>query len=387
MKKNKLIRITTVPLSIDKLLEGQLNFMNQFYEVTAISSEYEYLKYCAKKEEVAFYHIEMTRKITILKDLKSLIQLYFFLISNRPLIVHSHTPKAGIIGMLGSKIARVPIRIHTVGGLPLMEANGFKKKLLLFIEKLTYKCSTFVYVNSKGLEEYIIDNQLTTHNKLKVLGNGSTNGINTEYFNDKNIDVNFKKKLREKLNISEEDFVYIFVGRLVADKGINELLIAFKNISHKNRNVKLILVGPLESDLDPLKSESLYEITNNENIKFVGFQKDVRPYFAISSALIFPSYREGFPNVVMQAGSMGLPSIVTNINGCNEIIIDGKNGLLIPTRNSNAIQDKMLELLNNKEIYQELKKNARTMITSRYEQKIIWDCLRKEYENFIKDKK
>lgn len=387
MKKNKLIRITTVPLSLDKLLEGQLNYMNQFYDVIAVSSEYEYLKNCAEKEKVDFFHIEMTRKITILKDLKSLIKFCVFLTKNVPEIVHSHTPKAGIIGMLGAKIAGIPIRIHTVGGLPVMEANGFKKKVLLFIEKLTYKCSTFVYVNSKGLEDYILSNKLTSQNKIRVLGNGSTNGINTEYFSEKNIDLNLKNSLREELNISIEDFVYIFVGRLVADKGINELLIAFKNLSNKNKHIKLLLVGPLESDLDPLNARSLDEIANNKNIKFVGFQKDVRPYFAISNALVFPSYREGFPNVVMQAGAMGLPSIVTNINGCNEIINNKINGILIPTRCNASIEYGMLELLNNKKLYHDLKSNARSMITSRYEQRIIWESLHMEYETFLKNKK
>src|SRR5690606_32425078 len=181
----KLIRITTVPLSLDKLIEGQLNFMSQFYEVTAISSNYEELKKIKEKEDVEIFPIEMTRQITPFQDLKSVYQLYKFLKKEKPLIVHTHTPKAGIVGMLAAKLAKVPIRLHTVAGLPLMEAKGVKRKILNFVEKLTYSCATKVYPNSQGLYDFILKKKFCVNSKLKVLGNGSSNGINTEYFNPK----------------------------------------------------------------------------------------------------------------------------------------------------------------------------------------------------------
>lgn len=379
----KLIRITTVPLSLDKLLEGQLSFMNQFYEVTAISSDFDELKNVGSKENVKVSPVQMTRKITPIQDLKSVYQLYKFFKAEKPFIVHSHTPKAGIVSMLAARFAKVPNRLHTVAGLPLMEAKGVKRTILNFVEKLTYSCATKVYPNSKGLYDFIVKESFCDSSKLKVIGKGSSNGINTEHFNPKHFSEVKKNNLKNDLGIKESDFVFIFVGRLVKDKGINELVQAFSklcNSSNLNQKVKLLLVGPFEEELDPLDAKTLLEIKNNENIISVGFQKDVRLYFAISNALVFPSYREGFPNVVMQAGAMKLPSIVTDINGCNEIIEQNKNGLIIPVKNSDAIFEAMKTISENEELYHRLKINSRPMITSRYEQKVVWQSLLEEYK-------
>lgn len=376
----KLIRVTTVPLSIDKLLEGQLSYMRNQYVVTAISSDEKYLKHCALKENVDYYHIEMTRKITPIKDLISLIKLTKYLIKTKPLIVHSHTPKAGIIAMLSAKIANVPLRLHTVGGLPLMESVGIKQKILIFVEKLTYSCATNVYSNSVGLYDFILENKFITENKLKIIANGSTNGINTSYFSNDTITELEKDKLKESLTIKNEDFVFVFVGRLVGDKGINELVEAFKRLVLYNTNIKLLLVGHEENQLDPLSESTLVEIKSNQNIISVGYHNDIRPYLSVSNCLVLPSYREGFPNVVMQAGSMGLPSIVTNINGCNEIIIDNINGILVEVKNSNSIEKAMNNLCNNSLLYNKLKSSARELITSRYEQKKVWNHILEEYK-------
>lgn len=383
----KLIRITTVPLSLDKLLEGQLNYMNQFYEVTAISSDFDELKKISLKENVKVFPVEMTRKITPFQDLKSVYQLYKFFKKENPLIVHAHTPKAGIVGMLAAKLAGIPIRLHTVAGLPLMETKGVKRTILNFVEKLTYTCATKVFPNSKGLYDFILKEKFCDVSKLKVLGNGSSNGINTEYFNPKHFSEIEKSNLRSELGINENDFVFIFVGRLVGDKGINELIQAFSKLTNdchpelvEGKEAKLLLVGPFENQLDPLKPETIAEINTNPKIISVGFQKDVRPYYAISNALVFPSYREGFPNVVMQAGAMGLPSIVSNINGCNEIIKQNKNGIIIPVKNSDAIFEAMKNMIQDAELYNDLKCNSRQMITSQFEQKLVWEALLKEYK-------
>ena len=377
---NKLIRITTVPLSLDLLLSGQLNYMNSFYDVTAVASEDEYLKKIGIKESVKTFTIEMSRKITPILDLVAVVKLFLFLKKENPLIVHSHTPKAGILAMFASKCAGVPIRLHTVAGLPLMETKGLKRKVLERVEKLTYSCATMVYPNSKGLYDFIVANKFTEHRKLKIISNGSSNGINTKHFSPEQVSQSKQQIFKTKLGILEDDFVFVFVGRLVGDKGINEVVLAFKEVIQQNLNVKLLLVGMQEKDLDPLDDLTLEEINNNEKIHFVGYQEDIRTYLAISNAFVFASYREGFPNVVLQAGAMGLPSIVTDINGCNEIIIDGKNGIIIPVKNSEAIGKAVLRMIDEKDFFLYLKSNAREMITSRYEQKVIWEAILEEYK-------
>jgi glycosyltransferase involved in cell wall biosynthesis len=382
--KKKLVRITTVPLSLDKILDGQLSFMNNHYEVIAVSSEKEYLIRCAKNEGVRFKHIEMTRKITPIKDFISLIKLISFLKKERPLIIHSHTPKAGILAMLASKITNIPIRLHTVAGLPLMEEKGNKKKMLELIEKLTYSFSTFVFTNSNGLYKYIIDNNYVSKSKLKVIGNGSSNGVDVNYFSPTSVSEKEKEKLKLSLGILENDFTFVFVGRIVADKGINELINAFDTISFQNNAIKLLLVGEQESHLDPLNENTLKLISSNKNIIKTGFQKDIRPFLAVSDALVFPSYREGFPNVIMQAGAMELPVIATNINGCNEIIINEKNGVLIELKNNGAIVKAMVRLIEDEAFYKNLKSNARSMIVSRFERKVICEKILYEYKEMEK---
>jgi glycosyltransferase involved in cell wall biosynthesis len=378
--KIKLVRITTVPLSIDKLLNGQLSFMNLHYDVTAISSDQVYLQSCAKAENVHFYHLEMTRKITPYKDFVALVKLFIYLKNEKPTIVHSHTPKAGMLAMIASKFARIPIRLHTVGGMPLMESKGFKRKVLEVVEKLTYSCATAIYPNSIGLHDFIIENNFTSLKKLKVIANGSTNGINTQYFSVSQIPDQIKKKLKVDLKIEDDDFVLVFVGRIVGDKGINELIEAFAKISKTNFNLKLLLVGQQEQEIDPLHENTIKEIAYNKNIIEVGWQNDVRPFLSISTALILPTYREGFPNVVMQAGAMGLPCIVTDINGCNEIIQNGKNGIIIPVKSVIAIEEAVLQLKNTKDYYNILRHNASEMIKARYEQNLVWNAILKEYK-------
>ncbi|QOG89164.1 glycosyltransferase family 4 protein [Flavobacterium columnare] len=379
MKNKKIVRITTVPISLEKLLTGQLTYMSQYYHVVAISSENENLEKFGKENQVATFCLNLTRKITPIQDTIAIFRLIVFLLKNKPEIVHTHTPKAGMVGMIASKIAGVPHRLHTVAGLPLMEAVGVKRKILNLVEKLTYVCATKVYPNSKGLEEFILENNFAPKEKIKIIGNGSSNGINTAFFASEQISEEETLKLKAQLDIAKDDFVFIFVGRLVKDKGINELITAFTNLNLSK--TKLLLVGPLESDLDPLLPETLTEIDENINIINVGYQSDVRPYFKVANVLVFPSYREGFPNVVMQAGAMGLPAIVSNINGCNEIIEEEKNGLIIPVKNSKAIEEAMRKVYQEKSLFDQLKSNARQMIVSRYEQKIIWEAIRNEYEN------
>jgi len=378
--KPKLVRITTVPQSLKTLLKGQLKFMsNNGFDVVGVSSKGQPLIDVNQQEGVDVFIVEMSRKITPLKDLVALWKLYRFFKSFKPLIVHTHTPKAGTIGMIAAKIAGVQIRLHTVAGLPLLEVTGFKRRIFDIVEKLTYACATKVYPNSLGLRRIIEECGFCSYEKLKVIANGSSNGINTEYFDPKLFSND--SDLKEKIGIRSNNFVFIFVGRLVGDKGINELVNAFDIFQINHQNCNLLLVGDYETHLDPLKQETLRIIETNENIISVGFQSDVRPFFAISDCLVFPSYREGFPNVVMQAGAMGLPCIVTNINGCNEIIHDGLNGYLIPVKNVRAIIDKMCEIFLDKLTYKKLQKNARVMITSRYEQKVVWEAIKNEYND------
>lgn len=329
----KIIRITTVPGSLGGLLAGQLKFMSQYYDVIGISSCGKgKLKEVGQEEGIRVIPVNMTRSITPFLDLKAVWKLYKIFRKEKPFIVHTHTPKAGTLGMLAAFFAGVPHRLHTIAGLPLMEAKGKKRILLDLVEKITYAAASKIYPNSYGLQQIIIDLKFTNIKKLKVIGNGSSNGIDTDYFNPELYTDDDKEKLRFSLGIHKNDLVYIFLGRMVRDKGINELISVFKRLTENHTNIKLLLVGEYEKELDPVLPETEDTIKNNPQIIAVGWQNDVRPFFSIADILTFPSYREGFPNVVLQAGAMGLPAIVTDINGCNEIIVEGESGILSRSR-------------------------------------------------------
>lgn len=373
----KIIRITTIPSSMKTLLKGQLKFMSNHFEMIAISSDDECFDEMLNEQgDIRGYRVEMTRRISPIKDLKALWKLIRIFRNEKPFIVHTHTPKAGLLGMLAAKIARVPNRMHTIAGLPLLEASGVKRNILNIVERLTNYCATNVYPNSFVMKEIMTRQGLAKADKMKVLAKGSSNGIDTSFFSADMV-AKSREEIRKELGIKQNELAFIFIGRIVRDKGINELVQA---ISRLPKDVKLIVVGGFEKELDPIAVESEEFILKDERIKYVGFQKDVRGFLLAADVLSFPSYREGFPNVVMQAGAMGLPSIVSNINGCNEIVVDGENGLIVPPKNSNALYEAMLQLYKDGEMRHKLASNARRMIVERYEQQLIWDAILNEYK-------
>ncbi|AQW94526.1 glycosyltransferase family 1 protein [Elizabethkingia anophelis] len=379
---DKIIRTSTVPESLFSLLKGQLNFLSNYYEVIGISSDNEFLSETAKREKVKVLAVNMERGISPFKDFVSLLKLYKQLKKEQPIIVHSITPKAGLLTMLAGKMAGVPIRMHTFTGLIFPTRTGIMQKLLIKMDQLLCWAATNIYPEGTGVKNDLINYKITSK-PLKVLANGNVNGIDLEYFNPCEITDEQKNVLRHKFKIQATDFVFIFIGRLVGDKGINELIEAFSLIEIKN--VKLLLIGPTEKDLDPLKEETIEKINSNPSIISVGFQHDVRPFLAIANVLTFPSYREGFPNTVIQAGAMGLPSIVTNINGCNEIILDGQNGTVIPVKDVLSLKNAMIEMISKIDYYSVLKEQCRSMIESRYKQSVVWNALLEEYVKLIED--
>jgi len=375
----KLIRITTVPSSLRSLLKGQHRFMNRYYKVIGVSSAGDALDEVAQNEGINTHAIEMTRSITPFKDLKSLYQLYTFFKQEKPFIVHTHTPKAGTLGMLAAKLAGVPHRLHTVAGLPLLETTGIKRKLLDVVEKATYACATEVLPNSLGLKKIILEQQYTSIEKIKIIANGSSNGIDVTHYDSALVTVTTKTQLKADLGITENDTVFIFIGRLVKDKGVNELVAAFNKLSQQNNHVKLLLIGHKDSQLNPIHKSTQNLISQNQHILELGVQYDIRPYVAIAHILTFPSYREGFPNVVLQASCMNLPCIVSDINGCNEIITHNKNGIIIPPKNTQVLTDAMIYLLKMPEIRLKMTQHARANIIKNYEQKHVWEALLTHY--------
>ncbi|QOI97876.1 MAG: glycosyltransferase family 4 protein [Flammeovirgaceae bacterium] len=382
----KLLRITTVPESLHVLLKGQLEYMQHHgFDVLAVSSKGIQVENIIKAG-INHRSVLFTRRITPFTDLIALLQLVWIIIRFNPTIVHTHTPKAGLLGMMAALICRVPVRMHTVAGLPLMEAKGAKRWLLYLSERVTYCCAHKIYPNSKGLMDYINLQFKVQDSKMKIIGHGSSNGIDARYFSKTPELEREAKKIREQLNVDPNGMVFGFVGRIVRDKGLKELIAAFRNLNNNRNKLYLLLVGQMEVDLDPLDEVDRRYIDSANNVFLVGYQTDVRPWMIAMDVFVFPSYREGFPNVVMQAACLELPCIVSDINGCNEIIQHQVTGIVVPVKNVDALIKRMTDFINSSGLWHQFGVRAREFVVQHFEQRLVWDNLLKEYKYLLGNK-
>lgn len=368
--KKKLIRITTADISLDGLLKGQLKFLNQYFEVVGIAKDTGVLKEVSEREGIRVVDAPLERPISLVKDIKGLWFLYRLFRKEKPWCVHANTPKGSLLAMIAAWIARVPHRVYTVTGLRYQGVHGMLRTILKTMERLSCLFATNVIPEGQGVLHALQEDNITKK-PLRVIWNGNINGIDTEYFKP-------TESFTERKN---DTFTFVFIGRIVRDKGIHELTECIRML-----NCNLILVGSFE-DGDPIAEDDKKFLLTSEKVKFVGWQTDVRPYLEQADALVFPSYREGFPNVPMQAGAMGLPCIVTNINGCNEIIKDGLNGKIIaaPLKEGTKMMEQSLLntmqwFINHREEAKRMGNNACPMIQERYEQRYVWKALKDYYD-------
>lgn len=375
----KLIRTSTVPGSLNTFCHGLLAELKaDGYEVVAVSSPGEQLDELSRREGVRAVAVPMERHISPLRDLKSLWGLIRVFRREKPVMVHSMTPKAGLLSMMAAWACHVPVRLHTFTGLVFPTASGLKQKILIFTDRLTCACATHIVPEGEGVKNDLIKWHIT-RKPLRVLGHGNVRGIDLEYFDPNRGDV---IEAVDKIRKSDV-FTFIFVGRLVGDKGINELVEAFSRLHAENPNTRLLLVGRQEPELDPLDRQTINEIDCNPAIDAVGEQADVRPWLAASDAFVFPSYREGFPNVVIEAGAMGLPSIVTDINGSREIILQGQNGVVIPPNDADALFAAMTDFLKRQAKTYAMAEAARPLIATRFDQTFVRRCLKEYYKEIL----
>ncbi|MGG9960084.1 glycosyltransferase family 4 protein [Ferruginibacter sp. SUN106] len=380
----KLIRITTVPMALRYLLPGQMKFMQQNgFNVIMISADGPELNDVIKNEACRHIVVPMTRKITPWQDLKCLIRLIKIFRKEKPDIVHTHTPKAGLLGMMAAKFAGVKVRIHTVAGMPLMVEKGAKLKLLKFIEKLTYSAAGHVWPNSYSLYQYITDHQFTSKQKLSIIGKGSTNGININRFSTAALDENIIKQVKDSINYSPENIYLLCIGRLVADKGIVELVNVFIALQKKHATLKLILVGDFEGELDPLPATVLEQIQTNNNIIHIKWTQQVEYFMHIADYFVFPSHREGFPNVLLQAGAMQLPVICSRIAGNVDIVSDKQTGLIFETANEQQMEELIEFAISNPAVMQTMSAALVEIIKKDFQRENIWQNILSTYKSLL----
>ena len=377
----KIIRATTVSQSLEDFCKDILRELSDKYCVIGLSSPGSDLEVVAQREGVRTIAVPMERHISIVKDLKSLWQMWRVFRKEKPTMVHSMTPKAGMICMVAAWLSHVPVRVHTFTGLVWPTASGIKRKILMMTDWLTCACATHVIPEGEGVKNDLLNNDITKK-PLKVLGYGNVKGVDMDFFSRRSEIVEKAEELKD-----DELFTFLFVGRVVKDKGMNELCGAFERIHQQYKKTRLWLVGAFEDDLDPVSSHTRELIeSDNSGIKTFGkkFGDELLAYYAAADCFVMPSYREGFPNTVLEAGAMGLPSIVTDINGSREIIKEGGNGMIVPPCDEESLYGAMLVMLQSNVDRKRMAGNARKMIADRFEQGFVRKCLYDYYDEILK---
>ena len=375
----KLIRSTTIPMSLDAFCNGMLKELSEKYEVVALSSPGPELPVIEAREGVRTIKVPMERHISLVKDIQALIKMIGVFSEEKPTMVHSMTPKAGLLCMIAGKLTGVPVRVHTFTGLVWPTEKGLKRCILMLTDRLTCACATHIIPEGEGVKNDLIAGKIT-HKPLKVLGYGNVKGVDMDKCSRRPEVMAIAEKLRK-----EDCFTFVYVGRVVRDKGINELCSAFEILHNDYPHTRLILVGPYEDNLDPISEQSRKIISENDAIEAVGAKggDELLAYYAAADCFVMPSYREGFPNTVLEAGAMGLPSIVTDINGSREIIKDGENGLIVQPRDAGALYQAMQLMLRSTIDRNRMAGNARKMIADRFEQSFVRKCLYDFYDEII----
>ena len=375
--KKKIIRAVTVAQSIGFFVEMIPTLNQKEIEVVALSSPGKELDDLREKG-VPTIVVPMERHISIFKDMKALMALVKVFRREKPDMVHSMTPKAGLLCMLAAKMAHVPVRVHTFTGLVWSTAKGLKRRILMLTDWLTCACATHVIPEGEGVKADLQHH--ITRKPMKVLGYGNVKGVDMVRFSLRPEIVDAAKGLR-----SRNLFTFLYVGRIVSDKGVNELVDAFGKLHALNPHCRLVLVGKMEENLDPLKPSTLKIILALKGIRAVGEKRndELIAWYAASDCFVLPSYREGFPNTVLEAGAMGLPSIVTDINGSREIVENGKNGIIIPPKDENALIEAMQQMLDNDSKRDSMATAARPMIASRFEKSFVQQCLLDFYHEIL----
>jgi glycosyltransferase involved in cell wall biosynthesis len=383
-KRLKLMRVTTASEALNILLKNQLAYLSKVFNVVAVATPGHHLKEVEERERVQTIGVSIERDIALAKDLKSLIALYKVIRAEKPDILHANTPKASLLSMLAGMFARTKVRIYTVTGLRFEGATGIGKFILVWMERVTCFAATHVVAEGQGVKRTLLKYKIT-RKPISIIGNGNINGLDANYWQRSN-------KLSLRVNDIKETYAlqntfnFIFAGRVVRDKGINELVAAFEIVHHQFPNTRLLLMGEMEEHLDPLEEQTLYALKNKEAILYLGFQKDVRPYLMASQVFVLPSYREGFPNVLLQSQALGLPCICTLVNGADEVITPNINGTLIPIKNTQALADAMLTYCGNEKLIEQQAANARKSVIYKFNQLEFYTKLKDYYFTATQEK-
>ena len=376
----RICRVVTAPISFETLYYKQIvQLTEQGFDVSLISSPGPVLNEFTRELNLVCHPVSIKRTPSPIRDLISLFHLFRIIRKERFNIVHSSTPKAGLLAMIAAILSGVPIRIHTYTGQVWFGRNDIKARIYRTCDKVIGRLCTACYADSSSQKLFLTSQKIVSGDEIEVLGSGSVSGVDLNRFNPKKYDEQSTKKIRRELGIDDGSTVIIFVGRLTRDKGIGELIAAFKKLLASHSAMDLVLIGPLEYERDPLLSETIAEISTNPKIHSIGFSSNPERYLSVADIFCIPSYREGFGSVAIEAGAMGLPTVATRVIGLVDAVVEGKTGLLVPPKDAQALAKALQALITDADKRRTMGEAARKRAVGEFDADTVNQLVADEY--------
>ena len=376
----RLCRIVTVPVTFKALFWDQLRYLTRRgFDVTLVSSPGAELSEVARDLGVAYHAIEMARDAAPWQDLRSLVKFTQWLWSQQFDMIHSSTPKAGLIAALAGRICSIPVRVHTYTGQVWVEMTGLSRKIVKAMDVIIGRLNTYCFTDSPSQRQFLIDEGVVAADKLEVIGAGSVAGVDLVRFNPERL-TKVRALVRQELQIDPSAVVISYLGRLRADKGINELVCAFQQLQLQSLPVELLLIGPEEFERQPVLPETREMLKTNAHIHVTGYTPTPEKYLSAADLFCFPSYREGFGTSVIEAAAMGLPTVASRIQGCVDSVVDGVTGRLVPTKDAVALAKALHELVTNADLRRQMGQASQERAAREFDAELINRLVADKYQ-------
>ena len=383
LKGINIVIVSTVPFFLVNQLSSHIyNLKEKGMQITLVTSAGEELQEFIEDDSIRVITLEIARKINPWVDLKALVFLIQLFARKKFTIMHSTTPKAGLLCAFAAKITGIPLRLHTFTGQVWVTKTGFMRWMLQLFDKSIVRLNTYCYADSPSQQEFLIDSGIANKENLSTYGKGSLAGVNLERFSQRRFNEGYKYQLRQRLGIEDDTFVLTFIGRLTREKGVFELLASFEQIQVKFPRLHLIMLGPMEENDSAFLQN---KINSFSKIHWLGNVQEPERYLSITDILCLPSHREGFGTVVIEAAAMGVPTVGSKISGLSDAVEHGVTGILVPLKNVNAFSESVEELFNDINVLQEMKRAAKRRCEKYFDSKKVNEHVVQEYIRLLND--